>query len=103
MEVVAFGMLNLTPDQLDDFTPREFENKLAGFEKLERQRDINEWEKFRLLAATLLTPHTKKGRGIRPEKLWPFDWDKKTIAAPKMTKERLAYLQERSKKLRKNG
>lgn len=96
-------MLNLTPDQLDDFTPREFENKLAGFEKLERQRDINEWEKFRLLAATLLTPHTKKGRGIRPEKLWPFDWDKKVSSTKKMSKERLEYLKQRSKAIKGNG
>jgi hypothetical protein len=96
-------MLNLTPNQLDDFTPREFENKLVGFEKLERQRNINEWEQFRLLAATLLTPHTKKGKGIKPENLWRFEWDKKAVQAPKMTKERLAYLQERSKRLNKNG
>ena len=103
MEAVAFGMLNLTPDQLDDFTPREFENKLAGFEKLERQRDINEWEKFRLLAATLLTPHTKKGRGIKPQKLWPFDWDKKVGSTKKMSKERLEYLKQRSKAIKGNG
>lgn len=102
MEAVAFGMLNLTPNQLDDFTPREFENKLAGFEKLEKQRDINEWEKFRLLAATLLTPHTKKGRGIKPQKLWPFDWDKKVVG-PKMSKERLEYLEAISKVIKKNG
>lgn len=95
-------MLNLTPDQLDDFTPREFENKLAGFEKLEKQRDINEWEKFRLLAATLLTPHTKKGKGIKPQKLWPFDWDIKEIG-PKMSKERLEYLNLRNKAIKRNG
>ena len=70
---------------------------------MEKQRDRNAWEKFRLLATTLITPHTKKGRGIKPEKLWPFAWDKKNYTAPKMTKERLAYLQERSKKLKTNG
>jgi hypothetical protein len=50
-----------------------------------------------------LTPHTKKGKGIRPEKLWPFDWDKKTIAAPKMSKERLEYLKQISKAIKRNG
>tara|TARA_A100001201_G_scaffold32268_1_gene34725 strand:- start:5260 stop:5475 length:216 start_codon:yes stop_codon:yes gene_type:complete len=70
---------------------------------LEKQRDRNLWEKFRLLATTLITPHTKKGKGVRPEQLWPFEWDKKTYKEPKMTKERLTYLQERSKKFRRNG
>jgi len=60
------------------------------------------WEKFRLLATTLITPHTKKGKGMRPEKLWPFEWDKKNNTEPKMTKERLAYLQQRSKALNKD-
>tara|TARA_R100001463_G_scaffold15386_4_gene40263 strand:- start:4849 stop:4998 length:150 start_codon:yes stop_codon:yes gene_type:complete len=47
-------------------------------------------------------PHTKKGKGIKPQKLWPFDWDKKTIA-PKMSKERLAYIEQRSKLIKKNA
>ena len=80
----------------------EYENKLAGFEQLEKQRDQLQWEKFRLLASTLLMPHTKKGKGIKPQKLWPFDWDKKTIA-PKMSKERLAYIEQRSKLIKKNA
>ena len=99
MEAVAFGWLNLTPNELDDFTPREFENKLIGFEKLERQRDVNDWERSRLLASTLLMPHTKKGKGISPKKLWPFDWDKKNTA-PKMSKQRLEYLEQRSKAIK---
>jgi len=61
-----------------------------------------QWEKFRLLASTLLMPHTKKGKGIKPQKLWPFDWDKKIIA-PKMSKERLAYIEQRSKLIKKNA
>ena len=103
LEVVALGWLNLTPDQLDDFTPRELENKLVGFEGLEERRDRGLWEKLRLLASTLLTPHTKKGKGIRPEKLWPFKWDKKEINSEPMPKERLEYIKARSKALKKDG
>lgn len=99
METVAFGWLNLTPEILDDFTPREFDNKLTGFEMLEKKRDRGEWEKFRLLATTLITPHTKKGKGVRPEVLWPFHWDKKQVTQ-KMSKERLEYISQRSKQLR---
>jgi hypothetical protein len=70
---------------------------------LEQQRDRNSWEKFRLLATTLISPYTTKGKGLKPHKLWPFEWDKKDNKSPKMTKERLRYLQERSKKLKRNG
>lgn len=65
---------------------------------LEKQRDRSDWEKFRLLASTLITPHTKKGKGIRPEKLWPFHWDKKQKVV-KMTPERLKYISQRNKLL----
>lgn len=82
-----------------NLTPRQFENKLTGFEQLETQRDRIQWEKFRLLAATLLTPHTKNAKGVQPHKLWPFKWDKKEIT-PKMTPERMAYISKRSKLLR---
>tara|TARA_R100000278_G_scaffold121071_1_gene104170 strand:+ start:784 stop:930 length:147 start_codon:yes stop_codon:yes gene_type:complete len=47
-------------------------------------------------------PHTKKGKGISPKKLWPFDWDKKNTA-PKMSKQRLEYLEQRSKAIKRNG
>lgn len=86
---------------MDDLTPREYSNKLTGFEKLENKRDRDQWEKFRLLATTLITPHTKKGKPIRPEQLWPFDWDKKT-PPKKMTPERIAYIEERAKIIKKN-
>jgi len=72
---------------------------LHGFETLEKKRDRSDWEKFRLLATTLITPHTKKGKGVRPEKLWPFHWDKKG-SSKKMSKERLEYISQRSNILR---
>lgn len=99
---MAYGWLNLSPEQLDNLTPRELSNKLAGFEKLEEKRSQDDWYKFRMLASTLLAPHTKNGRGIKPEKLWPFHWEKKQSKANKMSKQRLEYLESRSKLL-KNG
>jgi len=90
----------LSPSELDDYTPREFENKLSGFESIEQRRDQQEWEKFRLLASTLLAPHTKGGKGVKPTKLWPFEWDKVNNPKPvKMSKERLEYISNRSKLL----
>ena len=55
-------------------------------------------------AATTLAPHTKGGKGVKPEKLWPFAWDKKASKSKstKMSQERLEYLSKRSKIIR-NG
>jgi hypothetical protein len=92
----------LSPCELYDLTPREFQNKLAGFEQLQTRNERADWEKFRMLATTLITPHTKKGKGIRPEILWPFDWDKKQEQKA-MTKERLEYLSERSKLMKRKN
>lgn len=94
----------MSPDELDNLTPREFNNKFNGFEELQNLRDRSEWEKFRMLAATLLTPHTKGGKGIKPQKLWPFAWDQKPKSgqSEKMSEQRLDYLNKRSKLL-KNG
>ena len=85
---------------MDDYTPREFENKLVGFEHIQKINQRGFWEMFRMLASTLITPHTKKGKGIHPQKLWPFDWDVKENAKPKMSKERLEYIIKRSKKIK---
>jgi len=101
LETIAFGWLNLTPDQLDDFTPREFSNKLRGFEQLHELKSREDWERTRLLASTLLMPHTKKGKAVAPEKLWPFDWDKKQTETPeRISAERLKYIDEKRKILK---
>mgnify|MGYP003647428266 FL=1 len=100
---MAFGWLNLTPDQLDDFTSREFSNKMEGFEQLHQIKSREDWERIRLLASTLLMPNTKKGSTLTPEKLWPFYWDKKKDKTPeRISAERLKYLDEK-RKLLKDG
>ena len=46
-------------------------------------------------------PNTKDGKGIKPEKLWPFDWEQKAKPKPtKMSQARLDYITKRSKLLR---
>jgi hypothetical protein len=99
---VAFGWLNLTPEQLDDLTPREFNNKLRGFQELYELKSHDNWERSRLLASTLLMPHTKKGKGIEPQKLWPFHWDKKSETPKPLSAERIKYIDEK-RKLIKDG
>jgi len=76
---------------------------MQGFEQLHQIKSREEWERTRLLASTLLMPHTKKGKGIAPDKLWPFDWDKKQEQPPeRISKEDLNYLVEK-RKLLKDG
>ena len=99
---MAFGWLNLTPEQLDDLTPREFNNKLRGFQQLYELKSRDNWERSRLLASTLLMPHTKKGKGIAPQKLWPFDWDKKPEIPERISAERIKYIDDK-RKLIKDG
>lgn len=53
------------------------------------------------MASTLLMPSTKNGKGIKPEKLWPFEWEKKKTKTDKMSAERLQYLSERAKHFKK--
>jgi len=76
---------------------------MQGFEQLHQIKSREEWERTRLLASTLLMPHTKKGKGIAPDKLWPFDWDKKQEQpTERISKEDLNYLVEK-RKLLKDG
>lgn len=36
-----------------------------------------DWERLRILGTWILTPHTKKGHSIAPEKLLSLPWDDK--------------------------
>lgn len=57
-----------------DYTPKAFFNKLAGFYKLETQRERSNWERARWMAAVIINPHTKKN--IKPIDLGKFSWEK---------------------------
>jgi|TARA_Y100001973_G_scaffold78272_1_gene114869 hypothetical protein len=103
LEEVAFGWFNLKPDELDELTPREFKNKLAGFEKYKELQSRESWEIARQIVSTLLSPHTKKGQSINPKKLWPFSWDRKQKKAEKMSDQRLEYIEAKYKKIQGNG
>jgi hypothetical protein len=99
LESVGFGWLNLSPEELYNYTPSEFDNHLRGFMYLRDLTERSHWERSRLSTATLLMPHSKKGANIRPEKLWPFDWDKKNKnRGMRISDKRLAYLEKKRKR-----
>jgi hypothetical protein len=58
---------------------------------LEEERQRAEWERIRWLAAILLSPHTAKGKTIKPDDLIVFPWEK---PAPKIDPEKQARLDQ---------
>lgn len=64
-----------------DYTPKAFFNKLAGFYKLETQREQANWERSRWMAAVIINPHTKKN--IKPIDLGKFSWEKEKLTPKK--------------------
>lgn len=98
MEEIGFGWLKLSPNALYDLTPREFKNMLKGFEQLNVFNNREEWERTRVLASLLLSPHAKKGKSIKPTDLLPFEWDKKEpIIQSKPSTEYINYIDAKRK------
>jgi len=57
-------------------TDREFFNMHSGFLDYTQINQRQEWERMRLQTTALINIHLKKGKKIKPEKLFSFDWDK---------------------------
>jgi len=92
----------MTADEFWNMTPREFYNKLDGFQQHEQQQFQNSWDQTRFIAFCALK-EDGKGRIRKPEDLMKFDWDKKgTIMSKSDFKKALPDFQRRLKKL-ENG
>lgn len=68
----------------------DFQEFAAVYRAYAEQRDFDykdKWECMRLMACITIQPHLAKGKKITPEKLLPFQWDKKKAAAAKKAKE----------------
>ena len=73
---IAFGELGFTPDDLGVYKPEYFRIKLEGIRYAQTQQFRNEWERTRWLATVILSPHAKKGKGVKPKDLIMFEWEK---------------------------
>lgn len=73
---IAFGELGFTPENLGDYKPEYFRIKLEGIRYAQTQQFRNEWERTRWLATVILSPHAKKGKGVKPKDLIVFEWEK---------------------------
>lgn len=89
---MAFGYLSLSVEEFWDLTPREFNNRLAGFFELQQFNQRMEWERCRWQTCYLLQPHTGKGKKIKPTDLIKFDWDKKDKKIKKLTAQELKQM-----------
>tara|TARA_R110000803_G_scaffold209612_1_gene279594 strand:+ start:8173 stop:8475 length:303 start_codon:yes stop_codon:yes gene_type:complete len=95
---MAFGWLLLLPEQLNEFTLREFINAVNGLALRDQQHSRDAWEMARQSTNTLMQPHVKKDSCLTVYKMWPFVWDPK--AAPQKVNRSRADYAIRSSKLR---
>ncbi len=58
------------------YKPEYFRIKLEGIRYAQTQQFRNEWERTRWLATVILSPHAKKGKGVKPKDLITFEWEK---------------------------
>lgn len=69
----------MNPDDLEKFMPEYFAIKLEGLRTAQTQQFRNDWERTRWLATIVLSPHTKKGKSVKPTDLIKFEWEKSKL------------------------
>jgi hypothetical protein len=84
--------MGMSYDELYNSTPRNFNNKLIGFNAYQEQLMQDNWERTRVIIHSTLSPHSKKK--IKPKEILPFPWDdknkvKKQIATKEQIQEAL--------------
>ena len=69
----------MTWHEFYDATPREFFNRLEGFQEAEEMRQRSAWEQARMISYYAIAPHLQKGRDNRMEKILPLPWDREKL------------------------
>jgi hypothetical protein len=75
LESIGLGEMGMTVDELYDMTPRQFQNKRKGFQRVIEHNVQTIWETTRWNAAITIAPHTKKR--LKPRDLIAFPWETK--------------------------
>lgn len=78
MEVTAYGVLGLLPEQFWNLTMREFRLMQKGYLKKLEDEQIHNWDLLRTMAVFVLQPHMKKGKSLKPKDIIPLPKDKKS-------------------------
>lgn len=96
--------MGITSAELYGMTPRQFWNRLHGWEELQMKGHRERWEQTRTLAFWSLVPHIdSKKKELKKTDIEIFPWDNVAIEKPKITRaEILQKLKEKGTTLSKN-
>lgn len=81
LESIGLGEMGMTIGELYDMTPRQFQNKREGFQRMVEHEVKLIWETTRWNAAINIAPHTKKK--VKPRDLMFFPWEQKSATKKK--------------------
>ena len=73
---MAVGGMGLRYDDFCSLTPGEFSYIYRAYSKDREAQRRDNWERMRMLAAITIQPYAKKG--MTPQKLLRFPWDKES-------------------------
>ena len=93
-------------EEFYNMLPREFWNKVRGFNDLEEMRQRSDWLRTRWSTCLLLNIHMGKGKSLKPRDLVIFDWEKEEIKEKvdfKGLKQRAEYIKKLEEIKKKNG
>lgn len=95
------GCMGMSLSDFERLTPQEYNAAAEAYGKHQDAADRGSWERMRLLAQIVISPHVK--HCPTPEKLIPLPWDKKNKSKAKDPgkKAALARMQEVMKKVGK--
>jgi len=98
LEVTAYGVLGLLPEQFWNLTMREFRLMQKGYLKKLEDEQIHNWDLLRTMAVFVLQPHMKKGKSLKPKDIIPLPKDKKSGKVKSLKERQEAALFARKKR-----
>ena len=93
-------------DEFYDMLPRQFWNKVKGFNDIEEMKQQSDWMRTRWSTCLLLNIHLGKGKSLKPTDLVAFDWEKDEVKKKidfKALKERAEYIKKIEDLKKKDG
>ena len=98
---LGIGELRLSPSAFWDCTLTELFAGVRGHRESINRQSREQWEQTRWLATSLITPHLKKGKRLKPSDLIKFPWENETVDPAPSKHEReesLRRIKERDSK-----
>lgn len=92
---IGLGQCGLSPVSFWSMTMEEYNAVIEGKRELIENAEMQNWNRSRWQALTMLSPHVPKGKKISLTDLAVFPWEKSTVKSNKPTKEELEASLER--------